>query len=70
MKATISWLIEHSSNGNGPNLVGVAYRNDRDPVLFDDEANILRPEIRGCIRPKCQGASLCGVSTATRISEM
>lgn len=56
MKATISWLIEDSSDGNGPNLVGVAYRNDRDHVLFDEAANILRPEIRGCSRRKCQGA--------------
>lgn len=49
-------------------LPGVAYRNDRDPVLFDEAANILRPEIRGRRRSKCQGARICGASTAIRIS--
>lgn len=41
------WLIEDSEDGSGLNLVGVAYRDDRNPVLFDEAANIPRPEIRG-----------------------
>ena len=49
MKTMISWLIEDSSHGNGPNLVGVAYRNDHSPMLVDEAANML-PEIRGCSR--------------------